>query len=91
MYPTTVVVLVESQRSMTDVCGISPSNATRVVARVASEHEARAATLGHLSFAAGPNPSLTDGESIATLPLQSRYSNGHEHDVDIAEKTSDPA
>ena len=39
MYPTVVILLVETHRSMTDVCEISPSNASKLVAS-----EARPAT-----------------------------------------------
>ena len=61
MYPTVVIVLVETQRSMTDVCEISPSNASKFAGPVASE--ARSATLGHISFAVGPVHSATDDEA----------------------------
>ena len=48
MYPTVVIVLVETQRSMTDIYDISVPNASRAARPVASE--ARAATSGHPSF-----------------------------------------
>ena len=57
MYPTLVIVLVESQLSMIDVCEISPSNGNKPAGPVASE--TRPATLGHLSFA----HSATDNEA----------------------------
>ena len=91
MYPTMVVVLVESQRSMTDVCGVNQSNAAQAVELGPSE--ARAATLGHpISFAVGPNQYTMNREYITTVPLQSRYSGGPKHGViDIAEKESHSA
>ena len=74
MYPTIVIVLVETQRSVTDICEIGPSNASRLAGLVASDHEARAATLGHPSFAAGPANSAMDHEagSLPSRALQSR-------------------
>ena len=43
MYPTVVIVLVETQRSMTDICeGLS--NASRIAGPVPSDHEAHAET-----------------------------------------------
>ena len=48
MYPTVVIVLVETRRSMTDICDISVPNASRLAGPATSE--ARAATLGHPSF-----------------------------------------
>ena len=47
MYPTIVIVLVETQRSMTDICEISSSGASGLAGPVASDHEAHAATLRH--------------------------------------------
>ena len=56
-----VVILVETQRSMTDIYETSLSDARRrALGLVASDHEARAATLGHPSFAAGPTNSAMD-------------------------------
>jgi len=64
MYPTVVIILVETQRSMADVYDISPSNASKLGGPVASE--ARPATLGHFSFAVGPIHSMTDNEAECT-------------------------
>ena len=61
MYLTVVMVLVETQRSMTDICEISSSNTGRIPGPVGSE--ARPATLGHLSFAVGPVYSTGDNEA----------------------------
>ena len=62
MYPTVVIVLVETQRSilrsMPDIYEISLSNATKLAAS-----EARPATPGHLSFAVGSVHSTTDNET----------------------------
>ena len=60
MYPTVVIVLVETQRSMADVCEIGPSSATKLGDPVASE--VRPATLGHLLFTVGPVHGMTDDE-----------------------------
>ena len=57
MYPTVVMVLVESRRSMMDICELSSSNATAIAGRVASK--ARPATLRHTSFAFRPIDSTT--------------------------------
>ena len=61
MYPTVVILLIETQRSMTDICEISPSNASKYAGPGASE--ARPATPGHLSFAVGPIYSTTDNKA----------------------------
>ena len=61
MYPTVMIVLTESQRSMAGICEISPSNASRLTDPVASED--RPTNLGHLSFAVGPVYSLTDNKA----------------------------
>ena len=61
MYPTVVIVLVETQRSMADVCGISPSNACKAAGLVASEP--RPATLEHVSFVLGTVRSRIDDEA----------------------------
>ena len=82
MYPAVVVLLVETQHSMTDVCEISPSNATQFRGPVA--FEARDATLGHLSFAVGSVHSTADNnaESQRSRVLQSQ--GGHEHGLEEA-------
>ena len=59
MYPTLVVVLIETQRSMTDICEISRLNGSKPAGPVASEACPQAATLGHLSFAVGLVHSVT--------------------------------
>ena len=76
MYPTVVIVLVETQRSMADICEIGPPNASQLAGPVASE--ARPATLGHLSFAVGPVHTTDDeAESQRSCVLQSQ--GGQEH------------
>lgn len=80
MYPTTVILLVETQRSMMDICEISPSNASKLAAPVASD--ARPPTAGHLSFAVGrPGPvhSTTDDEAQAQLSRAFQSQGGLEH------------
>ena len=61
MYPTAIIVLIETQRSMADVCEIGPPSASKLGAPVASE--AHPATFGHLSFAIWPVHSTTDDEA----------------------------
>ena len=62
MYPTVVIILVETQRSMMDFCEIGPSNASTLAGPVASK--ARPATLGHLVIAAvGPIRTTTENEA----------------------------
>jgi len=80
MYPTVVTVLVETQRSMTDVCEISPSNAGRLAAPAGSE--ARPATFGHLSFAAGPVHSTTDNEAESQRSRVLQSQGGQEHGLE---------
>ena len=81
MYPTVVIILVKTQRSMTDVCEISPSNAGRLAGPVGSE--ARPATSGHLSFAAGPvySTTYTEAESQLSRTLQSQ--GGQEYNLEV--------
>jgi len=61
MYPTTVIVLVETKRSMMDIYEMSLLNASRPAGLVASE--ARTANLGSLSIAVGPINSAQDNEA----------------------------
>ena len=61
MYPTVVMILVETQCSMTDVCEISPSNASKFAGPVASE--AHSPTLEYFSFAVSPVHSTADDET----------------------------
>ena len=80
MYPTVVILLVETQRSMMDVCDVSPSNAGKLVGPAASE--ARPATLGHLSFARGPVYSTdNEAESQRSRALQSQ--GGQDHGLEV--------
>ena len=69
-----VVILVETQRSMTDIYETSLSDARRLAGLEASDLEARATTLGYPSFAAGPANSGMDHEadSSPSRVLQSR-------------------
>ena len=69
-YSIVVILLVETQRSMADVCDFSPSNASKLAGTVASE--ARLATLGHLSFAVGPIHTMMDNEAALTRIAESR-------------------
>ena len=80
MYPTVVILLVQIQRSMTDVWGISLSNASRLAAPAASE--VRPATLGHLSFAIGPVHSTTDGEDESQHLDALQSQSGREHGLE---------
>ena len=61
MYPTVVIVLVETQRSMTDIYEISQSNASKLDTPVASE--TLPATIGHFSFDVTSVHSTTDNEA----------------------------
>ena len=54
MYPTIVIVLVETQCSMMDIHEISLLNASGLADLMAPDHGARVATLGRPSFAVGP-------------------------------------
>ena len=67
-------MLVETQRSMTDIYEASLWDARRLAGLVASDHEAHAATLGHPSFAAGPVNGAMDHEAdfSPSRVLQSR-------------------
>ena len=80
MYPTVVIILVETQRSVTDICEISPSNESRLAGPVASA--ARPATLGCLSFAVGIVHSSTDSEADAQHPRALQSQGGQEYDLE---------
>ena len=77
MYPTAIVVLVETQRSIADVCEISPLNTSRLVRPMASE--ARPATLGHLSLTVRPPHSMTDNEAESQLSRALQSHAGREY------------
>jgi len=81
MYPNLVMLLIETQRSMTDICEISPSNASRLAGPAASE--ARPATLGHLSFAVGQVHSTTDYEADSQLSRTLQNQGGQEHGSEV--------
>jgi len=80
-----VILLVETQRSMTDICETNPSNAIKLAGLVASEP--RSATLGHLSFAVGPVHSTTDdkAESQRSRALQTQARQEHALEAVILE------
>ena len=80
MYPTVVVVLVETRRSMMDVCEFSPSNESKLAGPVASE--ARPATLGHRPFAVGPVHSTTDDEAESQRSHALQSQGGEEHGLE---------
>ena len=80
MYPTVVIVLVETQRSMMDVCGIGTSNASKLAGPMLSE--LRPATLGHLSFALRPVHSTTDDEAESQRSHALQSQGEQEHDLD---------
>jgi len=77
MYPTLTIVLVETQRSMIDVCEIGPSNASKFAGAVSSE--ARGATSGHLSFPVEQIRTTMDSESVFlhSRALWGRDGQGH--------------
>ena len=76
MYPTVVMVLVQTQRSMVDVCEIGPSNASKLMGPVATE--ARPATLERLPYVIGPVHNTimdNEAESQHSRALQSHGGN----------------
>ena len=74
MYPTAIIVLLETQRSMVDICEIGTPIATNLAVS-----EARPATVGHLSFAVEPVHSTADNEAESQLShtLRSQGEEGH--------------
>jgi hypothetical protein len=79
MYPTVVIVLVETQRSIEDICEINPSNASKLAGLVASE--ARPATVGPLlavGLAHIPVDNEAGSQPLRTLQIQG----GREHDLE---------
>ena len=87
MYPTVVMVLVETQRSMVDVCEISTPNASKLVGPVASEP--RPATPGHLSLAGGPIRGKMDNEAEPQRSHVLQSQGGQEHDLERLPLVSD--
>ena len=78
MYPTLVMVLVETRCSMTDMWEISPSNVSQIAGPVASED--CPAILGHLFFTASQIHSTMDSE-VESQPLWAlRAQDGQEHE-----------
>ena len=90
MYPTVVIVLVETHRSMADICEVGLSDVSNFAG--STTFEARPATLGHLSFADGTTYSTMDSESESQRPRVSQSQDGQEYclEKDILEiKESD--
>jgi hypothetical protein len=83
MYPTVVILLVQTQRSMADICESRPLNASVLARRVASD--ARPATLGHFSVATGPIYRMMDNgaETQRSRALRSQVAGGQEDDSEI--------
>ena len=85
MYPTVVILLLETQRSMTDICEISPSIATKLAARGPVTSKARPVTLGHLSFAVEPvHASTADNEAESQRSRTLRSQDGQEKGLEEA-------
>ena len=80
MYPTVVIVLAETQRSMVDVCESGTSNASKLAGSMPSEP--RPATLGHLSLALGQVHSTTDNETESQRSRALHSQGGEEHSLD---------
>ena len=80
MYPTMVIVLVETQRSMMDVCESGTSNASKLAGPMSSEP--RPATSGLLSFALGPVHRTTDNEAESQRSRTLQSQGGEEHGLD---------
>ena len=80
MYPTVVILLVETQRLMADVCEINPSNASKFAGPVGSE--ARPATLGHLSFAVEPVHGAMDSKAGSQRSRALQSQGRHEHGLE---------
>lgn len=78
MYPTLVIVLVETQRSMVDICEIIPSNASKFAGPQVSE--ARPATFGHLSSKVRPIHSMMDNDSESQRCRALQNQDEQEHD-----------
>jgi hypothetical protein len=79
MYPTVVILLVETQRSMMDVCEISSLNATILAGPLVSE---ACPASGHLSFAVRPLRSTTDNEAGSQRSRALQSQGGHEHSLE---------
>ena len=74
MYPTLVIVMVETQRSMVDICEISSWNASKIAGPAAS------LATGHLSCAVGPIHSADNkSESLHSRVFELQRRDGQEH------------
>ena len=79
MYPSAVIVLVETQRSMVNVCEIGTSNASKLAGPMPSEP--RPAALGRPSFALGPVHGTTDDEAESQRSRALQSQGGQEHSM----------
>ena len=77
MYPTVVILLVETQRSMMDVCEISPSDAPSKVTAPAGPED--------LFYDRANGPSRTSKESLCSRALQSQCRQEHSLDEVVLE------
>ena len=69
-----VMVLVQTQRSMTDVCEISPSNTSKLMG------PSRPATLGHPPYVVGPvRDTMRDNEAESQHSRALQSHGGQEH------------
>ena len=83
MYPTMVIFLVETQRSMQDICEICTLSLNKIAGPVASE--ARPAASGRLSFVVGQVHSTTvmGGEPESQLSHSLQRQGGQEHGLEV--------
>ena len=72
-----VIVLVETHRSMTDICEVGLSDAGNF--EDSMSFETRPPTLGHLSFADGTAYSTMDSVSESQRPSLSQSQDGQEY------------
>ena len=77
-----VIMLVETQRSMTDICDTGLSNTTIVAELAAPDHEARAATSGRPSLTVGAANSAMDSEARSSQSRTLRSRGVQERDLE---------
>ena len=78
-----VVVLVETQRSMADICEVSPSNASKLAGPVASQAGACAPTPEYIPFSFESIHSTIENELESQVP-RVVGTDGQEHGLEKA-------
>ena len=82
MYPTAVMVLVQTQRSMVDICEISPSNTSKFTGPVASEARPETLERPPMWFNRPVHNPMMDNEAESQCSSALQRHSGPEHGLD---------